>query len=126
MRLFAVGLLLASAAWAADESSDSFAKERLAVEKTVLALASFTSDFDGAAALPQLTPSKPVVVISKEPMGEAQIVVASPATRIVLEKTRFITPDVAIVDASSAHPLLFVVKREAGVWKIVSLRVLAE
>jgi hypothetical protein len=125
MKLFTVGLLLASAAWAADDTSDDLAKERLAVEKTVLALASFTSDFDGASALAQLTPAKPVLVVSKEPMGEAQIVMPGPG-RVILVKTRFLTSDVALVDASAAHPLLFVVKREAGVWKIASLRVLAD
>lgn len=107
--------------WAADEASD-----RLAVEQTVFALKSFTSDFDGAAALARLTPVKPSVAISKEPMGEAVILLPGAVARAMPRKVRFITPDVAIVDATGAYPMLFIVKREEGIWRIASLRILAQ
>jgi hypothetical protein len=84
------------------------------------------------------------MIISHEPWGEATIdfpgrwphatmEVVNP--RIVSRTIRFITPDVALAEGACVYredgggtrftPLLFVMKREGGGWKIASLRVLA-
>jgi hypothetical protein len=84
------------------------------------------------------------VTISHEVWGEAAINFPGVGSitfeemvnpRIVSGAMRFITPDVALADgacryngdsaATQSTPLLFVMKREGGDWKIASLRVLA-
>jgi hypothetical protein len=123
--ILTAGILLASFAWAADEVGD-----RAAIEKAVRAMAPLASDFDGYAELAQLSvvADKPRVVISKEPWGEAQVVMPGTPTAAsaVVTKIRFMTPTVAVVDAASVKASLFIVlrKEETG-WKIASLRILA-
>ena len=115
----------------------------------------FTADSDAPVVLRQLGKGKrptyrprageqgspsPSVTISHEPWGEATIHLSGPARevvnpRIVSHNIRFITPDVALIDGACSYqedgappqttPLLFVAKKEAGRWKIASLRVLA-
>lgn len=81
-------------------------------------------------------------MISREPWGEAKIVYPGMPSlpplemldpRIVSGKIRFITPDVALADATYTYsaegqtkPLLLVMKKQKDKnWKIASLRVLA-
>ena len=94
--------------------------------------------------------NRPTVTISHEPWGEATInfpwtdylikalrartlEILNP--RIGSRTIRFLTPDVALVDGAWTYkddgattrttPLLFVMKKERGSWKIASIRVLA-
>ncbi len=77
----------------------------------------------------------PSITISKEPWGEARIDFPTGEPRTVDRSIVFITPDVALADGACmylddcattpATPLLLVMKREGGEWKIASLRVLA-
>ena len=78
--------------------------------------------------------SGPTVTISKEPWGEARINFPAIEPRTVDGSIVFITPDIALAEGALAYqdaattqttPLLFVMKREGGEWKIASLRVLA-
>ena len=141
-------IFVSVAAWA-DEAAD-----RAAVEKTIGALsispsnpALFTADFDGqdvlrqgamAAMCPEVwwetcgmvtTLDSARVIISKEPWGEATIAmpgsVIGMRAPIIVKKIRFLTPDVAMVDAASTRRLLIVLKREGTNWKIASIRELA-
>jgi len=139
----------AGGVWAADEAAD-----RQAIQKTVSQLAVFppradlfTSDFDGRAELAGLRrvtcppevkgtlcaamglplPAGDTVyqvVISKEPWGEAQVVPAR--SIIVAKRIRFLSPEIAMVDADGTSPLLIVLRKEGTDWKIASLRILAE
>jgi len=96
------------------------------------------------AADPAVLPgtSSPTVTISHEPWGEAAIdfpgrTLAAELTnpRISSGTIRWITPEVALADGSWTYrdkggatqtiPLLFVVKKEGGNWKIAGLRTLA-
>jgi len=84
------------------------------------------------------SPPSPRLVISHEPWGEASITPAESRAsveivnpRIETQSTRFITPDVALVDGHCTYadtaqkiPLLFVMKKQQGAWKIASIRVL--
>jgi hypothetical protein len=120
--------------------------DRAAIEKTVAGLNVlpvredlFTADFDGRGELlrlqsvtTQTTPdNRPgEVIISKEVWGEATISlpgsVVGMRAAIVVKKIRFLTADVAMVDAVGRHPVLLVLKRDGSNWKIASLRILAE
>lgn len=73
-------------------------------------------------------PNKPgQIIISKEPWGEATWVSASMSVRrIRVAKIRFLTPEIALVDALSPGPLLIVLKKQGTDWKIASLRRLTE
>ena len=74
------------------------------------------------------------ITISKEPWGEARInfPIEPPTVR---PSITFVTPDVALAEGAVAYlddhftpqsiPLLFVMKREGGDWKIASLRLLS-
>ncbi len=74
--------------------------------------------------------ARPVVRISHEPWGEAEISLPNTRSGIV-----FIGSDVALSEGACVYevaegitrtkPLLFVLRREMGEWKIASLRVLA-
>ena len=83
----------------------------------------------------------PTVTISKEPWGEATINFPGLGPfpplelfkpRIISGAIRFITPDVALADglwigsgesgSIQTRPLLFVMKREEGAWKIAAIR----
>ena len=130
-------VLFAGGIFAADEVAD-----RAAIENTIRGLSVtpvraglFTSDFDdrqpdppaGAGAIPVVIDgASGTVVISKEPMGEAQWFPAGTHGVIIVRKIRFITPEVAIVDAMGRGPMLIVLKKVGTDWKIASLRRLAE
>jgi hypothetical protein len=95
--------------------------------------------------IPYVGASGPKVTISHDEIwGEATIDWGFPSLeflrleflnpRITCGAIRFITPDVALADGTWKHedgpatqtiPLLFVMKNEAGAWKIASLRLLA-
>jgi hypothetical protein len=81
----------------------------------------------------------PTVTISHEPWGEATLnfpgISTLPATAgIVAGAMRFLTPEVALVEAewkseevtTVPKPLLFVMKKVGEDWKIASARVLAQ
>ncbi|MGA3189576.1 MAG: hypothetical protein ABSF22_20920 [Bryobacteraceae bacterium] len=140
MRSIIFAVVLFAGAAGAEEFAD-----RAAIEKTISALNVwpvradiFTADFDGRQELARLAQNpqvvaadaKPSVEISKEPWGEATISLPGMILRIspaiVTKKIRFLSADVAMVDAVGKGPLLFVLKREGTDWKIASLRILAE
>jgi hypothetical protein len=142
--------------WAADEAADRAGIEKtiraLSVWPTRVTL--FTADFDDQrellrvvrVAFPVVCPEvwwetcgmpakipdgdQPVeVFISKEPWGEATWIPAGMnmnVTRIRITRIRFLTPDVAMVDAVAKDPLLIVMRKVGTDWKIASLRILAE
>jgi hypothetical protein len=132
-------ILLAGGVWAADEAAD-----RAAIENTVRAFnrmatraGLFTDDFNreelaGFSMAPAADPTTiPVagngvsgeILISKEPMGEA---IWLPKRGLIVGKIRFLTPEVAMVDAVGNGPVLMVLKKVGADWKIASLRRLAE
>lgn len=137
-----LSILWASSAWAADEAVD-----RAASEKVVSTLNNspgspglFTDDFADGAALTSLgvyrdNPRAAIhVCVSHAPWGELGPCPAAKMSRFVIQSIRLITPDVALVDAvndrrdvgESLHsPVLLVLRKEGGAWKIASLRVLA-
>jgi hypothetical protein len=119
--------LCASFAFAADETAD-----RAAIEKSVTTLTGFTADFDSRDVLLKLAApadgaTQPGVVVSTKPWGEATIVM--PGVPVLagpkVNKIRLITPEVAIVDAMGKAPMLFVLRKENGDWKIASVRATA-
>jgi len=132
-------VLFAGGVWAADEVAD-----RAAIENTIRAFSVMpgragllTSDFDReeikavsteSGAIPIVIDGVPgTVVISKEPMGEADWFPAGVhASIITIRKIRFLTPEVAMVDAVGKGPMLIVLKKVGTDWKIASLRRLAE
>ena len=109
-------LLLTACAWG-DEAAD-----RTAIEKAVTQL-DFSADADVAAEFHRLWPA-----------GEPWSEVTPP--RIQSRAIRFITPDVALVDATSTQygsvilvrrvPLVLVMRRERTEWRIAALRVAAD
>jgi hypothetical protein len=133
-------VLFGGAVWAADEVAD-----RAAIENTIRVFSLmpsravlYTSDFDheelvrfgktpDSGAIPVTVEGAPgTVVISKEPMGEAQWFPAGVHGSITVKKIRFVTADVAMVDAVDKGQVLIVLKRVGTDWKIASLRRLAE
>ena len=146
----------AGGVWAADEATDRADIEKtiraLSVWPTRVTL--FTADFDDQrelmrvvrVGLPVVCPEvwwetcgvsiqRPSVdnpgeiVISKEPWGEATWVPVGMnmnVARIRITRVRFLTPEVAMVDAVARDPLLIVMKKVGTEWKIASLRVVAE
>jgi hypothetical protein len=135
-------VLFAGGLWAADEVADRAAIENIIGAFSVMpARASwFTSDFDQAelerlgkapapegGGIPVKIEGVPgTVVISKQPMGEADWFPAGIHGVITIKKIRFLTPEVAIIDATERGPLLIVMKKVGTDWKIASLRILAE
>jgi hypothetical protein len=119
-------LFFAGCAWA-DEAAD-----RAAIVRVIAALNAvprrgdlFTPDVDGRAAL-----ERPTVVISHEPWGEATINLPGTGVgrAIASRQIRFVTPDVAVVDGefvADGTALFFVMKRDAGEWRIASVRLVA-
>jgi hypothetical protein len=59
-------------------------------------------------------------------MGEAQWFPAGVHGSMIVKKIRFVTADVAMVDAVDKGPVLIVLKKVGTDWKIASLRRLAE
>jgi hypothetical protein len=135
-------VLFAGGVWAADEGAD-----RAAIENTIRVFSMMpgrpglvTSDFDpeelarlekaasaGDGAITVTVDGAPgTVVISKEPMGEAVWLPAGMHAPLTVKKIRFVTEDVAMVDAVGKAPVLIVMKKVGMDWKIASLRVLAE
>ena len=135
-------VLFTGAVWAADEAAD-----RAAIENTIRVFSIapsraglYTSDFDhdelvrfGKSPAPA-DGSIPIAIdgvpgtltISKEPMGEADWFPEGMHGMIAVKRIRFITPEVAIVDAVEKGPVLIVMKKVGADWKIASLRRLAE
>ncbi len=135
-------VLFAGGAWAADEAAD-----RTAIENTIrvfsivpLRATLYTSDFDREElARLKKTPAPdnggiPIAIdgvpgtltISKEPMGEADWFPAGMHGAVIVKKIRFVTPEVAMVDAEEKGPVLIVMKKVGTDWKIASLRRLSE
>ena len=163
--ILSIALLLAFAAYADDAAFD----DRLAIDRAMAGLnlspapeGLFTDDATSdLGRLPEVkspafrilktsvdlgaapTLGRPVLVISKEPWGEAQLLfpgdprlVSTELTnpRITGGKIRFVTSDVALVEGSWTYqevgssqtiPLLFVMTKEGERWKIASVRLLA-
>jgi hypothetical protein len=134
--LFCIPLLFAAHAWA-DQAAD-----RAAIERVIGALNSaqsrpgekpdsslFTADADNQ--LDRLADlNRRLFQASKEPWSEAT------TPRMAIQSIRFVTPDVALVDAANTQygsviparriPLLLVMKKEGADWRIASLRVLMD
>ena len=128
-------VLCASGFFAADEAADRAAIEKRIAGLNVLSARSdsFTTDFEDWADMLRLWQTgpdgEPSVVISKEPWGEATITwpgMGRIAPVIVVKKIRFVTPEVALVDAEGKVPALFVLRKEGTDWKIASLRILEQ
>lgn len=149
-------VLCAGGVWAADEAADRADIEKtiraLSVWPTHVQL--FTADFEDQAVLSRVvrtgfpvvcpevwwetcgvsvrmpnTDQPGEIVISKEPWGEATWVPAGMnmnVARIRITRIRFLTPEVAMVDAVARDPLLIVLRKVGTNWKIASLRILAE
>ena len=165
--ILSIALLLAFAAYADDAAFD----DRLAIDRAISGLNfspapeglfadDATSDLGRLPEVkspafrilktsvelggPPLNLGRPVLVISKEPWGEAQLLFPGDPRFISTELTnpritggkvpRFVTSDVALVEGSWTYqeagssqtiPLLFVMKKEGERWKIASVRMLA-
>jgi len=136
-------IFCACAAWASDREEIEKTVSQLGVYPPPADL--FTVDFDSREELSRLRSAivptiaiNPVplqdrpgeVIISTEPWGEATILIpGSPLSlRVVflVKNIRFLTPEVALVDAQAKTPLLIVLRKEGPAWKIASLRILAE
>lgn len=127
--------LLATAAWA-DTAAD-----RAAIEAVVRAVFAdqtpggkpvstlFSSDAD--SELDRLVElDRRLLRLSKEPMSEVT------APHVVIQSIRFVTPEVALVDAANTQygavtlenriPVLLVMRKEGTDWRIVLLRVLVD
>ncbi|MGA3096435.1 MAG: hypothetical protein ABSF25_08285 [Bryobacteraceae bacterium] len=135
--LLCIPLLLAAHAWAADADAD-----RAAIERVVGALNSaqsrpgarpdsslFTADADNQLdRLENL--NRRLSQASKEPWSETT------TPKMVIQSIRFITPEVALVDAANTQygaviparriPVLLVMKKEGAEWRIASLRVMVD
>jgi hypothetical protein len=155
MRTLLCATLLAIGCFAAGNPEDTRAIWRTVdgLNRQPVVSETFTDDSDAPAKLAELyktmrveyqirsaTLTGPKVVISHEPWGEAQIMMPELALeirtpRVVCGAIRYVTDDVAVVDASFVvwrgeirrrTPLVLVMKKEDELWKIASLRVLAE
>jgi hypothetical protein len=125
--VFASAILCATLAFA-DQPADRSAIEKvinsLKTAKPVSAL--FTADAE--SDLVQLNAAQSAMSdAAKQPWSEAM-----PPT-LVIDSIRFVTTDVAIVNAANLQitstlarraPVLFVMKREGTAWKIATLRML--
>ena len=152
--ILCLSILLASGAWA-DQLDDRADIEKVisTLNTSAVSRSAFTVDFR-VAELTQLwsassrwTIGPGSVIISHEPWGEAQWVPAAVLPpqghfRLVIRSVRFITPDVALVDAVAGPPIaapvpdnsvppqrapvLLVMKREGTDWRIASVRKTAQ
>ena len=123
MKSIVIAVLFAGGVWAADEVAD-----RAAIESTIRTFGMmpgqdslYTSDFDRNELVP----------FGKVPNPEGRPI---PLTRegvhgsvaITVKKIRFVTANVAVVDAVRTGPALLVMKKVGTDWKIASARRLAE
>src|SRR5216684_2473608 len=145
--ILCLSVLLASSGWA-DELDDraSIAKTISTLNTSAIGATSFTADFN-FAELERVWPTVSLwgigpwkVVISDEPWVEAQVapvmtVPLQAPPRLVIRSVRFITTDVALVDAVSESrdgtpprrvPVLLVMRREGTDWRIASVRKVAQ
>ena len=122
-----LSLLLVSGLWAQDIT------DRPMIESTVARLGDnqptlFTADFSDAAEFARVSRTG-TVVISKEPFGEATISLA-PVRRFAVVSVRFVTGEVALVDALDRYndlgSVLLVMKKEGTEWKVTSFKRIAE
>jgi hypothetical protein len=123
------GLLLASGLWADD------ATDRIAITQTISSLdgnhpALFTADFSDGAEFRRMS-NVGTVVISKEPWGEANVILPpSGVRRFAVQSIRFLTGEVALVDALDRNngnaTVLLVMKKEGADWKLASYKRIAE
>ncbi len=122
-------LLLASIAWA-DGTSDRAAIESVisrlndAVTPVSTLLAADTAD--DPAPLVELVRRNRLSAANRQPLSEVTV------PKIVVHSVRFITPEVALVDASNGQygstlvwsvPILFVLKRQGDDWRIAAYRI---
>jgi hypothetical protein len=134
--ILCLSLICAVGLWADD------AQDRVAIDKSIAALNDpvlragvLTADADSDADFNRLLDlhrrgglSLGAVIGMNEPWTELTV------PRLVSGSIRFIAPDVAIVDGASTIrgavtlaprvPLLFVMKKDGGVWRISAIRVL--
>jgi hypothetical protein len=137
MRLIACISLIFAALAHADETADRSAIERVIrllsdrqpvpAQKQTSTL--FTADADNdLARLTELNGQW--LQLSREPWSEMT------TPRLAIHSIRFVTPDVALVNAASVQygsnipvrriPMLFVMKKEGTDWRIAALRVLVD
>jgi hypothetical protein len=112
-----VFLMLAASAWAADPA-DSEAIRR--------AIATFNDPGERATVLARDADLSPLLRFAGQEVSQVYFEAKS---------IRFVTPDVAFVDAAAsqfgslimkrAMPAVFVLKREAGAWRISVMRIAA-
>ncbi len=149
-----LSILLASCAYA-DEATDRAAIKNVIATLNTPAFGPglFTAGFNDFPELARLgvsaNTSSPImvtegqsgrVVISHEPWGEATVgptlTIKWVTSRFAITSTGFISEDVALVDAINEQsmddstppklPVLFVLKKEGTVWRIASLRLIAQ
>jgi hypothetical protein len=123
--ILCLSLLFSACMWA-DEAAD-----RVAIEKVIGALnephrgPQLTSDADPAELRRLSDMEGRMRQVSDGPWSEAT------APRIVSESIRFVTPDVALVDAAiaqygsllaSREPVLLLMKKQGTEWRIASVR----
>jgi hypothetical protein len=134
-------VFFAGGVWAADEAADRTAIENAIRVFSIVPLRAglYTADFDqeelarfgkspapADGGIPVAIEGVPgTVVISKEPMGEAIWLPAGMHGAVTVKKIRFVTPEVAMVDAEEKGPVLMVMKKVGTEWKIASVRRLA-
>jgi len=134
--LLCIPLLFTTLAWA-DTVADRAVIERVvgaviagqtrpgAKLSSTLFTADADSEFDRLLDL-----DRRLLQLSKEPWSEVT------SLRMVIQSIRFVTPEVALVNAANTHhgsmilarriPALFVMKKEGTGWGIASLRVLVD
>jgi hypothetical protein len=123
-------LLLGPVAWA-DATSDRAAVEsvisRLNDAVTPVSTLLTADTVDDPAPLVQLVGQNRLRAANTQPFSEVSV------PRIVVHSVRFITPEVALVDASNGQygsnmvwsvPILFVMKRQGDDWRIAAYRII--
>ena len=127
--ILCLSILLASFA-SADEAADKIAIGKAMESLNVITpgRAIFTDDFRDDAELAEFAvhDGSMHVEISHEPWREATIT-GTQATRFVIRSVRFVTADVALVEAlgrrgESDTPALLVMKRDGLFWRIATVR----
>lgn len=131
MRIMLLCIPLVAVGWANE------VEDRTAIQRVITTLNDGRSDqkqnlftSDSANELDRLSSLDRRLVGSDIPLSE----VTTP--RIVIQSVRFITADVALVDAANTQygsvvlvrrvPVLFVMRKESQAWRIAALRVLVD